>query len=296
MFSSLPGKNIPCGGFFLCQNSTAIEQSNQFNAASRPIGIFDSGIGGLTIARAIAERLPEEEIIYFGDTAHMPYGDKSADAIRYYCLRIARFLLEKNCKMIVIACNSASSAAYPVLVDFFRGETLFVNVVDPLVEKTIAAQYKKVGIIATKATINSRVYELKLLEKKPTLDVRPLATPLLAPMIEEGFFHDKLSSTVIENYLSHPSLKGIDALLLACTHYPLIRQDIVDFFKNKVDVIDSQEVTAIAVEKTLAEHQLLNNKKTRPHQFFVSDFTKSFEATTKIFWPDEIQLEACPIW
>ncbi len=226
----------------------------------------------------------------------MPYGDKSADSIRYYCLRIARFLLEKNCKMIVIACNSASSAAYPVLLDFFRGETLFVNVVDPLVEKVAAADFKKVGIIATKATINSRVYELKLLEKKPTLKVCPLATPLLAPMIEEGFFHDKLSSTVIENYLSHPSLVGIEALLLACTHYPLIRQDIVDFFENKVEVIDSQAVTAAAVEKTLAAHNLLNSKKRHPHQFFVSDFTKSFEETTRIFWPDKIHLEACPIW
>lgn len=281
---------------FFVPKFTAIEHTKLNPAAASPIGIFDSGIGGLTIARAIAERLPEEEIIYFGDTAHMPYGDKSADAIRYYCLRIARFLLEKGCKMIVIACNSASSAAYPVLLDFFRGETLFVNVVDPLVDKVVAENYKKVGIIATKATINSRVYELKLLEKQPTLKVRPLATPLLAPMIEEGFFHDKLSSAVIENYLSNPTFEGIEALLLACTHYPLIRQDIVDFFKNKVEVIDSQAVTALAVEKTLTEHNLLNPKKMRPHQFFVSDFTKSFEATTKIFWPEEIHLEACPIW
>lgn len=175
------------------QKFTAIEHATLNPAAARPIGIFDSGIGGLTIARAIAERLPEEEIIYFGDTAHMPYGDKSADAIRYYCLRIARFLLEKGCKMIVIACNSASSAAYPVLLDFFRGETLFVNVVDPLVEKTVAADFKKVGIIATKATINSRVYRAQTFGKKANPANLPLATPLLAPMIEEGFFHDKLS-------------------------------------------------------------------------------------------------------
>ena len=99
---------------------------------NQPIGVFDSGIGGLTVANAIIKHLPEEEIIYFGDTFHLPYGDKSADAIRYYSLKIVKFLLEKNCKMIVIACNSASSAAYDVLLDFFKGQVLFVNVVDPV--------------------------------------------------------------------------------------------------------------------------------------------------------------------
>jgi glutamate racemase len=266
------------------------------NRVNQPIGIFDSGIGGLTIARAIAERLPNEEIIYFGDTAHMPYGDKSADAIRYYCLRIARFLLEKGCKMIVIACNSASSAAYPVLLDFFRGETLFVNVVDPLVAEVARKNYQKVGIIATKATINSRVYELKLLEKRPKMDIRPLATPLLAPMIEEGFFENELSSNIIKTYLENPKLAEIDALLLACTHYPLIHAEIDAFFQQKVEILDSTRVTAEAVAQKLAEHQLLNDKKRQPHQFYVSDFTKSFEETTRIFWPEKINLEACPIW
>lgn len=263
---------------------------------SAPIGIFDSGIGGLTVARAIAERLPNEELIYFGDTAHMPYGEKSADAIRYYCLRIARFLMEKGCKMVVIACNSASSAAWPVLIDFFRGETIFVNVIDPLVEAVSKKGFKKVGVIATKATINSRVYELKLLEKQPHLTVCPLATPLLAPMIEEGFFHDKLSSAIIENYLSNPVLADIEALLLACTHYPLIRPDIETYFGGRVEVFDSTDVTARSVEQKLAERGLLNSKRENPHRFYVSDYTKSFAETTRLFWPEEIQLEGCPIW
>ena len=112
---------------------------------NQPIGIFDSGIGGLTVANAIHHFLPNERLIYFGDTVHLPYGDKSADAIRYYCLRISKFLLEQDCKMIVIACNSASSAAYDMLLDFFEGKVLFVNVVDPLVQAVVSEGYKNVG-------------------------------------------------------------------------------------------------------------------------------------------------------
>ena len=172
----------------------------------QPIGVFDSGIGGLTVANAIIKHLPEEEIIYFGDTFHLPYGDKSADAIRYYSLKIVKFLLEKNCKMIVIACNSASSAAYNVLLDFFKGQALFVNVVDPLVDAVIEKQYSHVGIIATKATIRSDIYRSKLQAAQPNLKVSSMATPLLVPIIEEGYFNDNISEAVIEKYLSHKSI------------------------------------------------------------------------------------------
>ncbi len=262
----------------------------------QPIGIFDSGIGGLTVANAIIQLLPQEEIIYFGDTAHMPYGDKSADSIRYYCLRIAKFLLEKKCKMIVVACNTASSAAYRVLLDFFKNEILFVNVVDPLVDETVSHAYKKVGVIATKATIQSRIYESKLQEKQPDLEVGSLATPLLAPMIESGYFHDKISKTVIETYLSQAPLQDIDALLLACTHYPLIRDEIDAYFDKKVAVLDSTQVTAAAVKSKLAQKGLLNDQRTQPHRFFVSEYTQSFEETTRIFYQEAINLEHVPIW
>jgi len=150
-----------------------------------------------------------------------------------------KFLLERDCKMIVIACNSASSAAYSVLVDFFPGEAIFVNVVDPLVAGVIEKNYKKVGIIATKATIRSDVYQRKLREQQPELEVAALATPLLAPMIEEGYFDNRVSKVVIETYLSNDLFKGIDALLLACTHYPLIRTDISDYLGKGVEVLDS---------------------------------------------------------
>jgi len=262
----------------------------------KPIGIFDSGIGGLTVANAITKHLPNEEIIYFGDTAHLPYGDKSADAIRYYCITIAKFLLEKNCKMIVIACNSASSAAYDVLVDFFKGQVLFVNVVDPLVEAAAAQNYRKVGVIATKATINTGIYRRKLLEKKSTLDVASLATPLLVPMIEEGYFQNNISRAIIEDYLGRKEFEGMNALLLACTHYPLIRKEIEAYLGDKVRVFDSIDVVSQLVEQLLTEHQLLNDKRENPHQFFVSDYTHSFEETAKIFYNEDIDLKHCSIW
>lgn len=262
----------------------------------QPIGVFDSGIGGLTVANAILKHLPNEEIIYFGDTAHMPYGEKSADAIRYYCLRIVKFLLEKNCKLIVIACNSAASAAYKILLDFFEKEVLFVNVVDPLVKRVCIEDYKKVGVIATKATIKTGVYEQKLKELNPDLEVISLATPLLAPMIEEGFFHDKISHSVIENYLSYPDFQGIEAMLLACTHYPLIKPDIETFFNSQVKVYDSTDVVAEEVKQKLSEQGLLNDKRRHEHRFYVSDYTESFERTTKIFFSSEIRLEHQPIW
>lgn len=262
-----------------------------------PIGIFDSGIGGLTVANAIFKRLPNERILYFGDTAHLPYGDKSGDAIRYYCLRIVKFLLEKDCKMIVIACNSAASAAYEVVRDFFQHQALFIDVINPLVETVAAENFEKVGVIATKATIQTGLYAQKLHQLAPNLEVVSLATPLLAPMIEEGFIQNNISKAVIHNYLSHKDFEGIEAMLLACTHYPLIKKDIELYFNHRVQVFDSTDIVAQAVELQLREANLLNPEpRTEKHQFFVSDYTASFEQTTSVFYGEKIELEHCPIW
>jgi glutamate racemase len=263
----------------------------------QPIGIFDSGIGGLTVANAILAHLPQEEIIYFGDTAHLPYGDKSADAIRYYCLKIAKFLMEKNCKMIVVACNSASSVGYEVLLEFFQEQLLFANVVDPLVEVALSVPYDKIGIIATKATINSGVYQAKLKQAGPHLKVAAMATPLLAPMIEEGFVHNRISDVVLDTYLGSPVFRDIDALLLACTHYPLIKPDIEAYFKYQVKVYDSGALVARQVAQQLEDHHLLN-ERTRPpqHKFYISDYTRSFEETARRFYSHQIDLEYCNIW
>lgn len=263
---------------------------------TQPIGIFDSGIGGLTVANAVSRLLPREQIIYFGDTAHMPYGDKSADAIRYYCLRIAKFLMEQHCKLIVVACNSASSAAYELLLDFFDQKIGFVNVVDPLVEKVVSAPHQKVGVIATKATIHSGIYNARLRDKSPGIRVASLATPLLAPMIEEGFRSDAISHSILDTYLGDPILDQIDTLLLACTHYPLIRNEIEAWYDHKVEVFDSTDVVASAVQQRLQDSGLLNPGPPKPHRFIVSDLTDSFEQTARVFYGGDVELEHYDLW
>jgi glutamate racemase len=264
----------------------------------QPIGIFDSGIGGLTVANAVSKLLPNEQIIYFGDTAHVPYGDKSKELIRSYATTITNFLLnEKKCKAVVIACNTASAAAYEVLRDTYKGIAPVINVIDPMIEAVIADDsIKKVGVIATKTTIASGVYREKFSRRKPSLQYTELATPLLAPMIEEKFYNDGISHAVIEAYLSDDALKGIDALVLACTHYPLIKNEISAFFKHQVKIFDSAEVVAAKLKWILEKEGLTAQNKASKDIFYVSDFTQSFEKTTNVFYGKEIHLELCNIW
>ncbi len=265
--------------------------------ASQPIGIFDSGIGGLTVANAINSLLPKEQIIYFGDTAHMPYGDKSPEAIKYYSIKIGQFLAEQNCKAIVIACNTASSLGYKDLNDVVGRKIPVINVIDPTVDYILShKKLKNIGVIGTKATIKSNVYAKKIKEKNEALNVASLATPLLAPMIEEGFFNNTISRTIINSYLDKPKLKHIDSLVLACTHYPLIKKEILEFYKRDIAILDSAEIVAQYVQKVLSKKKLLSNKKTQEHHFYVSDFTSSFEKSTKIFFKEKIHLELKNIW
>lgn len=265
--------------------------------SSGPIGIFDSGIGGLTVANAIQKVLPNETLIYFGDTAHLPYGDKSPDSIKYYAIRICQFLLERNCKMIVIACNTASSLAYETVKDFVGGKVPVINVIDPVVEYiTAKKKIKKVGVIGTKGTIKSDIYARKIKAKDKKIVVSSLATPLLAPMIEEGFFHNKISRSIIGAYLSSRKLAKIDSLILACTHYPLIRPEVEDYYKDKVDIVDTAGVVAAHVKEVLQKNKLLSKKKTPKHHFYVSDFTKSFEDSTRFFFRNKIHLEKVNFW
>lgn len=265
---------------------------------NRPIGILDSGIGGLTIARGVNKLMPNEQILFFGDTAHLPYGDKSAKAIRGYVNRISEFLLEKDCKMVLIACNSASAAAYEMLHRKHGKDYIIINVIDPIVDWVCNhMEYKKIGVIGTKRTIQSRVYAKKIESLDPELEVKSLATPLLAPMIEEGFFNNNISQTIINSYLSNKKLDGIEALILACTHYPLIKKEIETYYNGSVDIIDSTEVVAQFTYNALKEKGMLASEARAPeHHFCVSDFTNSFQKTTQIFFGKQIKLEHSPIW
>lgn len=274
----------------------AIKKSVSKDLSSQPIGIFDSGIGGLTVANAIQKVLPNEALVYFGDTAHLPYGDKSPDSIKYYAIRIAQFLMQKNCKMIVIACNTASSLAYETVKDFVGGKIPVVDVISPVVEKVVHNKsIHKVGVIGTKGTIKSDIYakKIKAISKK---EVASLATPLLAPMIEEGFFNNKISRSVIASYLSSRKLAKIDALILACTHYPLIRNEVEEYYNDDVNIIDTAGVVAEKVKEVLKQNKILSKKKKAVHHFYVSDFTKSFEESTRFFFKNKIHLEKVDFW
>ena len=264
----------------------------------KPIGIFDSGIGGLTVARAIKGLLPLEKLVYFGDTAHMPYGDKSKELIQSYALRITDFLLkEKNCKAIVIACNTASAAAYEALRDMYKGSVPVINVIDPMIEEVIAdEQLNKVGIIATKTTIASGTYQEKLTRRKPSLPFAAMATPLLASMIEEGFYNDNISHAVLKEYLGDTQLAGIDGLVLACTHYPLVKREINEYYQGRVRIFDSAEVVAAKLKNILEKENLLASERGGDDHFFVSDYTASFEHSTRIFFEEKIKLEKSALW
>jgi len=262
-----------------------------------PIGIFDSGIGGLTVAHAIREMMPHENMVYFGDTAHLPYGDKSEAAIQAYSVKIANVLLKKGCKVIVIACHSASSASYELLKEYVRHEAHVINVIDPMVEFVVKNfTSSTIGLIGTKRTVQSNLYTKKILEKNKNITLRTLATPLLAPMIEEGFFNNQISKEIIGQYLSDPHLGKIEALILACTHYPLIKKEINEYYEGKTQVLDSSLVVAHALHDYLASEGQLNSTVKPENHFYVSDYTESFELSTRLFFGENVKLESHPLW
>ncbi len=257
------------------------------------IGVFDSGLGGLTVAKAISQVLPGERMIYFGDTAHLPYGDKSKETIIQYASQIADFLLKKQCKVIVIACNSASANAYNEIVEQVGGKVLVLNVIDPVVEYIVDTEYKQIGVIGTKSTIDSNTYEDKIHARKRGLYVSSMATPLFVPMIEEGFVFDDISNAIIRTYLSRHEISGIDSLILGCTHYPIIKHQINKYYNFEVDIVDSGKIVANSLKKLLTENDLLTeNSSSQPkYNFFVSDLTQYFALIGKMFFEEEIKLQ-----
>lgn len=272
--------------------------------AARPIGIFDSGIGGLTVARAVAQRLPHERLVYFGDTAHLPYGEKSTAAIQAYSVKICDVLLRQHCKLILIACNSASAAAYELVREYVGSKAVVIGMIDPVVAH-VGQHYagRSVGLIGTKQTIGSNIYRKKIDQLDLGVDLHALATPLLVPMIEEGFFNGRVSEEIISAYLAHEELQAIESLVLACTHFPLIKPQIEAYYQGRVAVLDPSDVVAATVAEALAQRQLLAPAASPAaggvgpaHHFYVSDFTRSFEESTRIFFGQEVQLEHYPLW
>jgi glutamate racemase len=262
----------------------------------QPIGIFDSGVGGLTVAHAIKQALPGESLVYFGDTAHLPYGDKSAEAIKYYSGKITEFLLDHGSKVILVACNSASASAFETLKHEFKGRTILLDVINPVIDYLGTRDYKKIGVIGTKRTISSGTYEKKIKQKSPGTNVISLATPLLVPMIEEGFIFDDISNAIIRTYLSDQSLSGIEALILGCTHYPIIKNQISKIFNFNVEVLDSARIVSGILRDTLVNNNLINDSGKVRDQFFISDYTPYFEKIARMFFEGDINLKKADIW
>jgi glutamate racemase len=263
---------------------------------SQPIGIFDSGVGGLTIAKAIVNALPNENLIYYGDTAHLPYGDKSQHTIQAYTLSICDFLVKQQCKTIVIACNSASAAASQLVHEKYPDVSI-INVIDPMIDyfKLHGDNYKKTGLIATKHTVSSNIYQNKFKLANIPTQLLAMATPLLVPLIEFGYSNSHILDEVISDYLDSCVIADINALILGCTHYPIIKTKFHQFFEKKaitnIDIIDATTLVPAYVRSSLVARDLLNNDASPYRKFLVSDYTDSFAEVATLFFGDDIKLE-----
>jgi len=269
--------------------------------ATNPIGIFDSGMGGLTVAKAIAEHLPNENIVYFGDTAHTPWGEKSATTIQAYSIKICELLLQQNCKVILIACHTASAAAYEHVSDYVGNKAPVMNVIDPIIQHIQQHHAnKKIGLIGTKQTVRSNTYKKRIEQLNKNISFSALATPLLVPLIEEGFSEKNVSEMIIQEYLSHPELANIEALILGCTHYPLLRSHIQSFYQDTIDIMDASEMTAKVLKEHLTDNNLLNPSNSMQQAvkktFYVSEHSEFFANTAKLFFPGDIELKHYPLW
>lgn len=251
---------------------------------SRPIGVFDSGIGGLTVVRALQTRLPHENIVYFGDTARVPYGPKSAQVVREYAAQDTDILLEHNVKLIVIACNTVSAVGLDVVQK--RAKVPVVGVIFPGAEAAVRASHKKrIGVIGTVGTVNSQAYVHAIRQLDPNAQVFSQACPLFVPLAEEGWTDRKATELIAREYLFPLTLEKIDTLVLGCTHYPVLRFVIDTVLQKSVTLIDSGEAAALTVEETLAEQGLRNESTLKANvQFFVSDIPHKFAEVGERFF------------
>ena len=261
---------------------------------SRPIGVFDSGVGGLTVVSALLQNIPGETIYYVGDTARVPYGNKSQERIQQYSKEIVDWLIQKDCKIIIIACNTASSLAIDYLKSKFS--LPIIGVIDPGVHKALSVtKSQTIGVIGTHATIQSDSYGNRLKSINPKIKILNKACPLFVPLVEEGLVEGEIPNLIAESYLSAFKNKDVDTVILGCTHYPILRKAIKHILGEGINLVDSGEATADVVLESLNEHKILSDSLGGKLHFFVTDSTKSFKkAITKSFSPS-IGLVAGPI-
>lgn len=250
------------------------------NLKDLPIGIFDSGVGGLTVAREIMRQIPNERIVYFGDTARVPYGGKSKEIVTKYSQQIVRFLKTQNVKAIVIACNTASAYALEQIEKEI--DIPIIGVVKPgAVTATRVTRNGKIGVIATEGTIHSQIYTHYIKELGNNTEVLGKACPLFVPLVEEGLLEDPVTDEIAQRYLSVLIDSGIDTLILGCTHYPLIRSTVGRVMGDSVTLVNPAYETAVELKSLLEKNHMLQDRKpalgTNQYQFFVSDGAEKFQ-------------------
>lgn len=258
------------------------------NKNQQAIGIFDSGMGGLTVMKEIVSKLPNENIVYFGDTARLPYGEKSPEAIIRFCVESIIFLMEQEIKLLVLACNTASSYAFNKLKTIFN--IPIVEVIEPGVLKSIeSTKNGKIAVLGTKATINSGSYKNKLQLYNASAEVYSIACPLFVPLAEEGLQNHPAAKLIAQEYLKELSEKEIDTLLLGCTHYPILKKIIQECLKEDINIVDSATACAEKASAALCEFNLKNSSlETGFHRFFVSDNPEKFRLLGQKFLGAEI--------
>lgn len=245
-----------------------------------PIGVFDSGVGGLTVAREIMRQIPNEQIVYFGDTARVPYGSKSPETVTRYSSQIVRFLQTQKVKAIVVACNTASACALDTIEEEI--DIPVIGVVKPGAKTAVdVTRNGKIGVIGTAATIQSGLYATYINELNTQVQVIGKACPLFVPLVEEGLLEDPVTDEIAMRYLSELIDVGIDTLILGCTHYPLIRATIGRTMGEKVTLVNPAYETAVELKRLLESKNLLNDHSaslgTNKYRFFVSDAADKFK-------------------
>ena len=258
---------------------------------SAPIGVFDSGVGGLTVAREIMRHLPNENIVYFGDTARVPYGSKSKETIIRYARQIIHFLQTQDVKAIVIACNTASALALEVVREEF--DLPILGVVEPGARAALAVtETGKVGVIGTEGTVRSAMYEKVIGEMDPNVEVVAKACPLFVPLVEEGFKKHHVTDEIIDYYLASMKESDIDALILGCTHYPLLRSKIREYVGDKITLVNPAYETAMDLKLLLEERELAHDEQEgqrASYTFYVSDAADKFKQFANSILPYDIE-------
>jgi len=249
---------------------------------AKAIGVFDSGVGGLTVVKELIRQLPGEDIVYFGDTARVPYGIKSKETVIRFSIENILFLLKQDVKLICVACNTVSSTALPAIKNHFR--VPIVGVISPGAREAVyATKNKRIGVIGTRATINSRAYEKEITQLDEAIKVISCVCPLFVPFVEEGWLHERAVADVAKAYLEPLKKAGVDTLILGCTHYPLLKPVIKKVMGSNVALIDSAKQVACEVKQILANEGLLESHRGSARNFYVSDEPGWFVGLAKRF-------------